>query len=200
MLIGDINKRLGGRGRVFRGNQIQEKTYRRRIIGIPSLDYVLCGGPPCGGLIEIGGPYSSGKTTVAIHACAAQQMRDWETPPEDRKAIGWIALEPFSKGWTRENGFFIPYSEEEYVDQKTGEIRIVDPYVGASPLEKRRMEQMGIEDPYMEISPFVLVEEERGDAAFDAALDMLRSNMFSIIVVDSLGIAKSTKWLEEGDV
>jgi len=199
-LISAVNKRLKGGGSIFRGTAIERQEYVRRSTGIPSVDYVLSGGPPKGGLIEIGGEYSSGKTTLALHMCAVEQQVQWALPPEQRRGIAWIALEPFSKRWARQNGFFLPFNEDTYVDHNTGEEKVYDAYAEASELELLRMQQMGIEDPYAEICPFVLVHEDRGDVALDAALDLIKSNLFSYVVVDSLGVAKSTKWLEEAEV
>jgi len=182
-LIADINRRLGGSGHVFRGGEIEKREYKRRPSGIPSIDYITNGGLPRPGLVELGGEYSCGKTTAALHICANAQKT------EPHLGIGWVALEPFSKTWARENGLFIPFCEER------GD-RLAD----ATETELARMEKDGIKDPYKEICPFVLIDDMRGDASLDAALDMLKSNLFSVIVVDSLGVAKPTKWLEESDV
>lgn len=181
-VINQINQQLGGQGYVFRGSEIEAEQYERRSSGIPTIDFILNGGLPKPGLIEIGGEYSSGKTTLSLHFCAHEQRTNGG-------AVGWVALESFSKRWARENGFFVPFSEDHE-----------DPFEDATELELHRMQEAGITDPYTEVSPFVLVQDERGDAALDAAITMLKSNQFAIIVVDSLGIAKSTKWLEETEV
>jgi RecA/RadA recombinase len=199
-LVADINAELGGRGRVFLGADIRQREFARRSSGIPSIDFVLSGGLPIGGLVEIGGEYSTGKTTIALKMCAYDQQNvQWLKEPADRKAIGWIALEPFSKRWAREVGFHIPYSEEETVDPVTGEVGRLDSWENASHLEQERLAALGI-GPYDSLGDFVLVQEERGDVALDIALKMLESNLFSIIVVDSLGVAKSTSWVDEKSV
>lgn len=200
-----MNKALGGRGRVYRGSDIQSHEYQRRSSGIPSIDYITSGGYPRGGLVEIGGEFSVGKTSVALEACATEQRAVLDafrngTNPASNGGIAWVALEPFSKKFARERGLFIPFSEELAADPETGELKPLDSVDNASELEKFRMEQAGIMDPHAEYTPFVLVQEERGDAALDAAITLLRSNLFSILVVDSLGVAKSTKWLEETEV
>ncbi len=183
-LIASVNQKLGAGGRVFRGSEIEEMFTDRRSFGIPSLDYIMGGGLLKGGLHEMGGEYSVGKTTLALKACARAQRE------EPHKAIGWIALEPFSKAWARKNGLWIPFHPEH------------DPFEGATELELHRMAEAGIEDPYSTngLAEVVLMEDERGDVILDATLDLLRSNLFSIIVVDSLGVAKLTKWVEEKDV
>lgn len=193
LLVSKINQRLGGIGHVYTGADVKQRVYERRSTGIPSLDYILCGGYPRGGLVEFGGEYSTGKTSIALEGCATVQRTTGGN-------IGWVALEPFSKRWARERGFWLPFSETEIEDPVSGELRPVDPFAQATKLELYRMEQAGITDPYEERGRFVLVQEERGDVALDAALDMIKSNLFEIVVVDSLGVAKSTKWLEESEV
>ena len=116
------------------------------------------------------------------------------------EAVAWVALEPFSKKWARERGFFIPFCEDLVEDQETGEMKPLDPYADASELELVRMQQASITDPYKEITPFVMVQEWRGDVALDAALDLIKSNQFAYVIVDSLGVAKSTTWMEEKEV
>lgn len=192
-VIATINAQLGGRGYVYSGADIRARQYLRRSSGVPSIDYITSGGYPRGGLVEIGGEYSTGKTRLALEACAVEQRGEMG-------AIGWGALEPFSKTWAREIGYWLPFNETEAPDPETGEMKPLDPFEKATELELFRMEQAGITDPYEERGRFVLVQDERGDVLLDAMLTMLRSNQFAIIVVDSLGVAKSTKWLEEGEV
>jgi len=192
-LLAELNKGTDGRTRIFRSSDIEKREWSRRRSGCLSLDVVLNGGLPRGGLVEFGGPYSSGKTTLALHCCAHEQKTYGG-------AVAWIALEPFSKRWARECGFFIPFSENTTLDPVSGEETPIDSYEQASELELLRMQQAGIEDPYTEVSPFVLVQEERGDVALDVALDLIASNEFAYVVVDSLGVAKNTKWVEEKGV
>lgn len=181
-LIAELNKKMGGRGLIQRSSNIVKQQWARRSTGVMSLDVVLNGGLPCGGLVELGGPFSSGKTTIALKCCAQEQR-------VNGGAVAWVALEPFSKRWARENGYFIPFNEELAPDPE-GNMVPIDSFEAASSLEKLRMEQAGITDPYAEVSPFVLIQEERGDVALDVAVKLLKSNEFAIIVVDSLGVAK----------
>jgi recombination protein RecA len=62
------------------------------------------------------------------------------------------------------------------------------------------MKEAGIEDPYTEVTPVVIYQEERGDVALDNVIKAIRSNQFAMVVVDSLGAAKSSAWLYEKDV
>lgn len=198
-LMAKLNKELDGIGRLHRGSEIEQRSYERRSTGIPSLDYCLGGGLPKGGVVEFGGEYSCGKTTACLHVCAHTQRTERAVAPTFG-AVFWAAIEPFSKRWARENGYFIPFSERLVIDPETGEEKPLDPFAEASALELFRMEQAGITDPYEEITPFVLLQDERGDALLDAVVDAIRSNLFSVVVVDSLGLAKPSKWLEEQSV
>lgn len=198
-LVSSINQRLGGKGTVSTASSIEHRSYERRSTGIPSLDYVLSGGYAKGGLHMYGGEYSTGKTSVALEGCIYAQRHEAHVGPAFG-AVGWVALEPFSKRHARERGLWLPFSEDPIVDKATGLSVPRDPFAEASALELLRMEQQGITDPYKETTKFILVQEERGDVALDVALDMVRSNLFAFVVVDSLGVAKSTKWLEENEV
>lgn len=131
-------------------------------------------------------------TTLALHCCANEQRTGGG-------AVCWVALEPFSKRWARQNGFFIPFSEDVIVNAQ-GEEEAIDSYESATPIELQRMQEAGIEDPYTEVSPFVLIQEERGDVALDLALEAISSNEFAYVVVDSVGVAKNTKFFTDKGV
>lgn len=198
-IVAQINGEMGGDGYVMRGTQVRQQMGKRVPTGNPALDYILCGGPPEGTLLEIGGPYSSGKTTSAIHILVTAQQTEWAKPFEQRRAQAWVAIEPFSKTWARENGYWIPFCEEEILDPDTGEMLPMDPWSAATAAEIRTYESLGLESPYSEITPFVLITSQIGDKALDASISLLESNRFTHIVVDSLGVVKSTKWVTEKD-
>lgn len=200
LLLKTFQKQLGSSGTIYRGKDVVHQNGKRAPTGVPSLDYVLCGGPTEGSLIEICAPYSTGKTTLAIRTLIEAQTREWAKPAHERRGQLWVALEPFSKRWARQLGFWIPFNEDETVDPDTGELVKLDSFDDASPVELHRMAQLGIEDPYAEITPFLLVSTSLGDEALDMVVEAVRSNAFTHIVVDSLAVAKSTKWVEEKDV
>ena len=71
--IGTIEKKFG-KGSVMRLGEQSSLTIEHVPTGSLSLDMALgCGGYPKGRIIEIYGPESSGKTTVALHAVAQVQ-------------------------------------------------------------------------------------------------------------------------------
>ena len=193
-LVAELNKYLApGGGRVYLGADYEEKLYSRRSTGNPILDYVSGGGFPRGGMVEIAGPYSVGKSSTVLSILAYEQ-RTQKSP------ICIAALEPFSKTWARTCGLWIPFSEKMIFDPATGGERPSDPFSKATKEELARMEELGITDPYEEVSPVVILEDSRGDALLDAVIKVVASNIFAYVVVDSLGIAKSTTYVEERGV
>lgn len=190
-LVSQLNTMLGGIGRVSTADRYLNRGYDRRPSGVPDLDYVMGGGYPKGAIVQLVAQYSVGKSTLSYHAIAEAQRR------EPHKANAVVALEPFSKTWARENGVWLPFSEEP---DARGEP--MDSFERATETEKARMAQLGIEDPYSwnGLGEVIVVQEERGDVALDAALAIVKSNLCAIVLVDSLGIAKSTKWVEENEV
>ena len=67
-----INKQFGD-GAIRRLGDTQTIDVELLSSGALGIDLVLGGGYPKGRIIEIFGPESSGKTTLALHACAENQ-------------------------------------------------------------------------------------------------------------------------------
>ena len=64
-----------GRGSIMRLGEHKAESVPSISTGCPSLDHALgCGGLPRGRIVEIYGPESSGKTTLALHAIAQCQL------------------------------------------------------------------------------------------------------------------------------
>ncbi|MCD6114917.1 DNA recombination/repair protein RecA, partial [bacterium] len=73
--IEEIKKRFG-EGAIMRLTEVIEKQVESIPTGSISLDIALgVGGLPRGRIIEIFGPESSGKTTLALHCAAEAQKR-----------------------------------------------------------------------------------------------------------------------------
>jgi recombination protein RecA len=64
---------------------------------IPTLDYMLLGGLPCGRITEVAGPEKAGKTTTLMRLCAAAQRRG--------RAVLWVDAEhSFDEHWAAMHG------------------------------------------------------------------------------------------------
>lgn len=73
-LCSDINKKEG-EGTIYGiGSKHANLKIDRWSTGIEDLDAIIGGGIPCGRVIEIFGPESSGKTTLLYHLCGLQDV------------------------------------------------------------------------------------------------------------------------------
>lgn len=72
-LIKQLDRQLG-KGTLMRLGDAKHLQIETLSTGIPELDAVLGGGLPKGRILEIFGPESSGKTTLALHAIAQAQQ------------------------------------------------------------------------------------------------------------------------------
>ena len=73
-LCSDINKKEG-EGTIYGiGSKHANLKISRWSTGIEDLDAIIGGGIPCGRVIEIFGPESSGKTTLLYHLCGLQDV------------------------------------------------------------------------------------------------------------------------------
>jgi recombination protein RecA len=72
--MGQIEKQFG-KGSIMRLGESSHLVVETISSGSLSLDIALGGGIPIGRIIEVYGPESSGKTTVALSAIAAAQKR-----------------------------------------------------------------------------------------------------------------------------
>ncbi|MEB3210737.1 MAG: recombinase RecA [Leptolyngbyaceae bacterium] len=75
MVLGQIDRNFG-KGTIMRLGDASRMRVETIPTGALTLDLALGGGLPKGRVIEIYGPESSGKTTVALHALAEIQKRD----------------------------------------------------------------------------------------------------------------------------
>ena len=72
LVLGQIERNFG-KGAIMRLGEASRMTVETIPTGALTLDLALGGGLPKGRVIEIYGPESSGKTTVALHALAEVQ-------------------------------------------------------------------------------------------------------------------------------
>jgi recombination protein RecA len=98
--MGQIEKQFG-KGSIMRLGENSHLIVETMSSGSLSLDIALGGGIPIGRIIEVYGPESSGKTTVALSAIAAAQKEGRQCAFIDadmrlilvmRKCLGWILI------------------------------------------------------------------------------------------------------------
>jgi hypothetical protein len=98
--MGQIEKQFG-KGSIMRLGENSNLIVETMSSGSLSLDIALGGGIPVGRIIEVYGPESSGKTTVALSAIAAAQkrvgsvlslMRNMRLILAMRKCLGWTLI------------------------------------------------------------------------------------------------------------
>ena len=83
-----------GKGSVMRlGNQ-QQVAVETVKTGALSLDLALGGGIPCGRIVEIYGPESSGKTTLSLHIIAELQKAGQDRRLSSTPSTPWIRPTP----------------------------------------------------------------------------------------------------------
>ena len=82
-----------GKGSIMRLGERAEQKVQVMSSGSLALDIALgAGGYPKGRIIEIYGPESSGKTTVALHAVAQAQKEGGALLPLSMRSMPWIHL------------------------------------------------------------------------------------------------------------
>lgn len=167
-------KKSKGMGRIDIGAHIQFIDPGRILMGILGFDLLSNGGVPRGMPTQLWGPFSSGKTTTAIHMIKAVQRIGG--------TVCWAAAESFDKRWARKNGVLVPYSDEELHHMR-----------------KRGLEERAdrIEEEQDDWPTFVVMQHAHGDGLLEMVCQGLTSNMFDLMVVDSLGQVRNYKDLEE---
>lgn len=179
--VGEINKNLKKAkqsGRVDIGADIKHMDPPRFQTGILGLDIALAGGLPRGGPVQHYGEFSCGKTTTCLKMLAHTQR-------EYAATCAWTAIEGFDQPYARRLGVQIPYSgkELEKLADKEG-VTI------ATEMEKKQKTW----------PPFVLLQHNYGDAALEMTYQALKSGLYDIQVVDSLGAVRSYGDTEERSV
>lgn len=178
VFLAQLNKDMKGVGRVDRGRDISWLDPERMRTGILGLDVVSRGGLPRGGLVQFWGPFSCGKTTTALHCMAAEQKVGEDTL--------FAAAEGFNKDWARKNGLWIPYAEEEREGQTADALAQMDAY-----------DAYGVQEGYGTVA---VIQHVHGDGLLEAVARAVKTNLFSIVVVDSLAVLRNTRQIEEAQI
>lgn len=183
-----MNHDMKGVGRIDLGADITWMDPPRIRTGILGIDVASRGGLPRGGIVQFWGPYSSGKTTSAMHAMRAEQRLGNPT--------AFCAGEGFSKDWARKNGLWIPYSADEYRDVAADDRYSVE-------VRNDIAAQMAAYDEWGTVQgfgPLVVMQHVHGDGLLEGAARAVKANVFSIVTIDSLAILRNERQLEEMEI
>lgn len=175
--VKDVNKQLKrskGQGRIDLGSDIQFIDPPRIRTGILGLDILTYGGIPRQHMTQFWGAYSTGKTTTALH-CAKMVQKD-------EGSVAFAAAEGFNKRWGRKNGLLIPFTEEELQDMAD---------------DGREDEAEQFEEEQEGWPPFVTLQHAHGDGLLEMVVQTIKSNLFDIVIVDSLAAIKRYRNIEE---
>lgn len=170
---------------IRRASDVTSPFKLRRPTGIVGLDLALRGGWPAGGLCQIAGPESVGKNALCWQTLAMLQ----KTYGEDTR-IGWCWTEyPVDKGYGQQFGVIVPMSDEDIELENLARERD-----GRKPMDKRERKLAK-----QSLGEFVVVDRGSTEKRLQAVVEMVRSNLFQIIIVDSLG-ALLTEVQEDTDL
>ena len=178
-VVEDINRKIPGA--ISFAEDTDGSFILRRPTGILSLDNALRGGFPKG-IIEIIGEPNIGKTALVCKTAVEVQNNY-----KENSCIGIIAIEKFDKKFWKDLGLKIAFSDEE--------IKYMEEGLGRKLTEtefSQYKEQVG----EIVISPALTVED-----ALEVCLGMVKSKLFQLIIVDSIGAvvtdAQNEKTLDE---
>lgn len=154
-----------------RGEDISYLTYERIPSGSLGLDIIMGGGLPRAGIVQYKGIESSGKSSMAMHACSLRQL--------DGEHVAWSASEGFDKGWARKNGCFIPYNRKELeLLVRDGKFKTVKEAEAFNDSYCARHEGWG---------DFILVQTKSSPKLLEISSQLVREGKFGLVVLDSAG-------------
>jgi recombination protein RecA len=170
----NINNQYKGKAVVRMGSDITNVFILRRPTGVTTLDLSLGGGIPAGGLTQIIGRYSSGKSYLANRVMAVAQ----ENYGEDFAACACMTEMRFDKRFAKEKcGLRVGYSEDEIsVFQKVRQDDGLPPYT---------VEEMAwLRDS---VGTFEEVVASTAEQLLEIAVQKIESNLFQVVLIDSFG-------------
>jgi recombination protein RecA len=169
-----INDQFKGRAVLRTGSQITNVFVLRRPTGITTLDSALGGGLPAGGLTQIIGRYSSGKSYLANLIMASAQ----KNYGEQFAAAACMTEMRFDKAFAKAKcGLRIPYSEDEIEV-----FRQINAENGNAPFTPEY--EAWLRDG---VGTFVEGVGGTAETVLEAAVQLVESNDFQIVLIDSFG-------------
>jgi RecA/RadA recombinase len=179
------NKKFQGKAQVIRASEDRTPYYLRRPTGVMTLDLGLGGGVHAGGITQVYGGESVGKTHL-IYRIGGNVQRIYG----EMSAIALVCTEiRLDKSFARLAGWRVPYAKEE-VDH----FNKVRAERGLEPFTKEE-----VLDLTQEIGRIHILKGENGAHALDLAASAISSGAYQLVLIESLG-ALITPDQEENDV
>lgn len=185
--IASINKQFKGQAVVRQGSEITNVFMLRRPTGITNLDLSIGGGVPAGGLTQIIGRFSAGKTYLANRIFAEAQ----KTYGEDFAGSACMTEQRYDK-------YFAKYKCDLKIALSNEEIAVLERINyenGRSPFTEENYrwfkEQVGF------FAESIAVNAEQ---ILEIACQQVESNLFQVVLIDSFGalLTKAEAEAEEG--
>lgn len=173
-LTAAVNKQFNGKAMVRSGSEITNVFMLRRPTGVTTLDLACGGGFPAGGLTQIIGKFSAGKTFLANKSIATAQ----ETYGEEFAASACMTEQRYDKNFAKwKCGLRIAFS-----DQEIALLRRINYEYGRPDYTPEQIawlkDQVGI---------FQECIAANAEEILEIACQQVESNLFQIILIDSFG-------------
>lgn len=185
LLRQDINKQFKNGAVVRLGSEITNVFMLRRPTGVTSLDLAIGGGVPAGGLTQIIGKYSAGKSYLVNRIMATAQ----ENYGDEFAAAACMTEQRYDKHFAKwKCGLRIALSDEE--------IAILQHIAKQNGHPDFTQEQINwLKD---EVGTFSEVMAANAEQLLEIACQMVESNLYQVVLIDSFG-ALLTKAEAEAD-
>lgn len=187
LLKQEVNKQFKGGAVVRTGSEITNVFMLRRPSGITNLDLAIGGGVPAGGLTQIIGKYSAGKSYLVNRIMATAQ----ENYGDEFAASACMTEQRFDKHFAKwKCGLRIGLSDEEIAILQHIAVQNGHPNFTTEQIE-------WLKD---EVGTFTETMAATAEQLLEIACQQVESNLFQIVLVDSFGalLTKAEAEAEEG--
>lgn len=182
-----INKAFKGTAVVRQGAEITNVFMLRRPTGITSLDLKIGGGVPAGGLTQVIGRYSAGKSYL-VNCIMAQAQRNYG---EDFAGAACMTEQRYDKAFAKwKCGLRVAFSDEE--------IEVMRKINADNGLADFTPEQVAwLKD---QVGSFSEVVGATAEQILEVACQLVESNLYQVVLIDSFGalLTKAEAEAEEG--
>jgi recombination protein RecA len=186
-LKASINKQFNGKAVLRQGEEITNVFMLRRPTGVTSLDLAIGGGLPAGGLTQIIGKYSSGKSYLCNKIMATAQ----ETYGEDFAGAACMTEQRYDKYFAKKHcGLRVACSDEEIAVHQHGALR-----VGGEMFTEDNIKWFKDQVGY-----FTEAVGSTAEELLEIACQQVESNLFQVLLIDSFGalLTKAEAEAEDG--